>query len=67
MSASQVLQYLYSLGASSPDLLPHLYCLIQNDDEEQYLSGLQGSELAQLVDFLDEVQALFPTLSLLTN
>jgi hypothetical protein len=31
--------------------------LFRNDDEEQYLSTLQGSELTRLVDFLDEVRS----------
>jgi hypothetical protein len=57
MSTSQVLQHLYSLDASSPDLLRYLYYLIQNDDEDQYLSSLQGSELTRLVDFLDGVRS----------
>ena len=56
MSTSQVLQHLYSLGTSSPDFLRCLYCLIRKDEEEQYLSNLQGSQLTQLVDFLDEVR-----------
>ena len=67
MSTSRVLQHLYSLNTSSPDLLRYLYCLIQNDDEEQHLSSLQGSELAQLVDFLDEVRAIRLTSFQLTS
>jgi len=58
MSTSQVLQYLYSLDTSSPDLPRYLYCLIRHDEEEQYLSSLQGLELGRLVDFLDEVCTL---------
>ena len=58
MSTSQVLQRLYFLNTSSPYLSRDLYCLIQCDEEERYLSSLQGSELARLVDFLDEVRAL---------
>jgi len=57
MSTAQVLQYLYSLDTSSPNLSRSLYCLIQRDEEDQYLSGLQGSELDRLVDFFDEVRA----------
>lgn len=57
MSTSRALQSLYSLDASSPELLRHLYYLLQNDDEEQYLFTLQGSELARLVDFFDGVRA----------
>ena len=56
MSTSRVLQHLYSLDNSSPDLLRYLYYLIQNDDEERYLSSLQGSESARLVDFFDSVR-----------
>ena len=56
MSTSRVLQHLYLLDASSPDLLRYLYYLIQHDDEEAYLSTLQGSELTRLVDFLDGVR-----------
>ena len=58
--ASQFLQCLYSLDTASPGFLRHLYCLIHHDEEEQYLSGLQGSEITQLVDFLDVVRALPP-------
>jgi len=58
MSTSQALQQLYSLDISSPNLSRHLYCLIQRDDEDQYLSSLRGSELDRLVDFLDEVRTL---------
>ena len=60
MSASQVLRYLYSLETSSPDFLRHLYCFILDDEGEQYSSNLQGSELARLVDFLDEVRPFYP-------
>ena len=58
MSTPQVLQRLYSLDVSSPDLSRYLYCLIRYDEEEQYLAGLGGSELDRLVDFLDEVRTL---------
>ena len=58
MSTSKVLQYLYSLDASSPDFSRHLYRMIRYDEEEQYLSSLEGPELARLVDFLDQVRAL---------
>ena len=57
MSTSQVLQLLYSLDTSSPEFLRCLYCLIRNDEEEQYLSTLQESELIRFVDFLDEVRS----------
>ncbi|KAF9779311.1 CNH domain-containing protein [Thelephora terrestris] len=60
MSTSQVLQHLYTLDTSSPDLLRYLYYLIQNDDEEQYVSSLQGSELTRLVDFLDGALDVIP-------
>ena len=58
MSAAQVLQHLYSLDTSSPDFLRVLYGLIRHDEDEQYSSSLQGSELARLVDFLDDVRSL---------
>ena len=57
MSTSQVLRQLYSLDISSPNLPRYLYCLIQRDEEEEYLSSLQGPELTRLVDFLDQVRA----------
>lgn len=57
MATSKVLQHLYSLGTSSPDLPLYLYCLIENDVQEGYLAGLRGSELTRLVDFLEEVCA----------
>jgi len=60
MPTSQVLQYLYSLDTSSPDFLRCLYCFILDDEGEQYSSNLQGSELARLVNFLDEVCSLRP-------
>ena len=55
MSASEILQYLYSLDTSSPDFLRVLYGLIRHDEDEQYSSSLEGEELARLVDFLDDV------------
>ena len=58
MSTSRVLRDLYSLDTSSPNLSRYLYCLIQHDEKENYLSSLRGSELARLVDFLDEVRIL---------
>ena len=58
MSTPRILQRLYALGTSSPDLLRNLYCLIQYDENERYLISLQGSELAQLVNFLGEVHAV---------
>ena len=58
MQTSQILQHLYSLDNSSPDLSRYLYHLIQSDGEDPYLLGLQGPELTRLVDFLDTVRAL---------
>ena len=58
MATSQILRHLYSLKPSSPDFSRYLHSLIQSDGEENYLSGLQGSELTELVDFLDEVRVL---------
>ena len=60
MATSQVLSHLYSLDTSSPEFSRHLYRLIQNDEEEEYLSTLQGPELLKLVDFLDAVRSLPP-------
>ena len=56
MSASRILQHLYSLDTSSTDISRLTHDLIRHDEEEKYLSSLQGSELAQLIDFLDEVR-----------
>jgi len=61
MSTPPILRHLGSLDPSSLDFLRHLYCLIRHDEQEQYLTSLQGPELAQLVDFLDKVRALFST------
>ena len=58
MSAGWNLHCLYSLGPSSPDFLRRLYSLIRYDEEERYLSRLQGSELIRLLDFLDRVSTL---------
>ena len=58
MSASRTLERLYSLDTSSPNFSRYLYCLIKTDEEEQYLSSLQGSELARFVEFLDGVRSL---------
>jgi len=61
MSAAQLLQHLYSLDTSSPGISRLIYGLIRHDEEEQYLSSLQGPELARLIDFLDGVRTLLPT------
>ena len=58
MPTSQILQHLYSLDASSPEIPRLLDGLIRRDEEEQYLSSLRGPELTRLVDFLDKVRAL---------
>ena len=58
MSASEILQHLYSLDISSPGISRLIYRLIRRDKEERYLSNLQGPDLIQLVDFLDEVRTL---------
>ena len=58
MSTPSILRRLYSLDTSSPDFLHHLYPLFRHDEDERYLQNLQGSELARLVDFLDQVRAL---------
>jgi hypothetical protein len=67
MSTSRILQRLYSLDTSSPDFLRHLYCLIQDDKKEQYLTSLRGSELTRLVDFLDKVHAVSSTFDQFTK
>ena len=58
MSTLWTLSCLYSLNTSSPDFLRRLYSLFRHDEEEQYLSNLQGSELARLLNFLDQVRTL---------
>ena len=58
MSISEDLRNLYTLDTSSPDFSRRLYSLIRHDENEQYLTSLWGSELARLVDFLDEVRAV---------
>ena len=58
MSASWILHRLYSQDPSSLGFLRHLSSLIRHDEEEHFLTSLQGSELARLVDFLDGVRTL---------
>ena len=58
MSASQMLEHLYSLDTSSPGILRLIYGLIRHDEKEQYLTTLRGPELDRLVDFLDAVRTL---------
>ena len=58
MSAPWILHRLYSLDPSSLDFLHRLHSLIRHDEVECYLTSLQGSELARLVDFLDGVRTL---------
>jgi len=58
MSVPWNLHCLYSLDPSSLDFPRRLHSLIRHDEEEQHLSNLQGSQLARLVDFLDEVRAV---------
>ena len=67
MSASQLLQHLYSINTSSPDFSRLLYGLIRQDEEEMYLSSLSGPELARLVDFLDDVCSLLSPLRSITK
>ena len=55
---SEDLQSLYSLNTSFPDFSRQLHSLILRDEREHYLTSLRGSELIQLVDFLDEVRAV---------
>jgi hypothetical protein len=58
MSASWILHRLYSQDPSSLDFLRHLSSLIRHDEEEHFLTSLQGSESTRLVDFLDGVRTL---------
>ena len=67
MSVIWNLHCLYSLGPSSPDFLRRLHALIHYDEEERYLSRLQGPELTRLLDFLDRVSALLPSFLLATK
>ena len=67
MSTSWILHRIYSLDTSSLDFSRHLYSLIWHDEEDQYLTSLQGPQLAQLVDFLNEVRALPSAFCTVTN
>jgi len=58
MSTHWILHRLYSLDPSSLDFLRNLRSLIRHDEQDQSLTSLQGSQLARLVDFLDQVRAL---------
>ena len=58
MSVRWVLQQLYSLNPSSLNFLRRLHSLMWRDEREKYLTSLQGSELARLVDFLDKVHPI---------
>ena len=58
MSAIWNLHCLYSLDPSSPGFVRRLFSLFRYDEEERYLSRLQGSELTRLLDFLDRVCTL---------
>ena len=58
MSTPWNLHRLYSLDPSSPDFLRRLYSLMRYDEEDLYLSSIQGSKLAQLLEFLDQVRTL---------
>ena len=66
MSVPRILRRLYTLDPSSLDFSRHIYAITRHDEEEKYLSGLRGSELAQLLDLLDKVRAfhftVFPTM-----
>ena len=58
MSTPWILHHLYSLDPSSLNFSRRLRSLIQHDEREQYLTNLRGPQLAQFVDFLDQVRAL---------
>ena len=59
MTTAQILQYIYSFNPLPPDFPRYLDWLIQSDQQEHYLSNLQGPELTRLVDFLGWVRPLF--------
>ena len=67
MSTPWILHCLYSLNPSSPDFSHRLRSLIWHDEREQFLTSLQGPQLARLVDFLDQVRALPSAFCLTTN
>ena len=67
MSTHWVLYRLYSLDPSSLDFSRNLHSLIRHDEQEQYLTSLQGPRLAQLVDLLDQVRAPHLAFCLLTK
>ena len=54
-------------GPSSPCFLRRIYSLIRYDEEERCLFGLQGSELARLLDFLDRVCTFLSAFRLATK
>ena len=58
MSTPRILHRVYSLDPSSLDFLRNLRSLIHHDEQERYLISLQGPELAQFVDLLDQMRAL---------
>ena len=58
MSTPWILYRLYTLNTSSADFLRYFHSLILRDDVEEYLTSLQGPQLARLVDFLDKVRTL---------
>ena len=62
MTTPKILQLLYSFNTFSPEFSLCLDRLIQSDEEDHYLSNLQGLELTRLVDFLDKVR-VFPSAS----
>ena len=58
MATPQILKLLYSFNTFSPEFSRCLDRLIQSDQEDHYLSNLQGSDMTRLVDFLDKVRVL---------
>ena len=67
MSTHWILHCLYSLDHSSPDSSRRLRSLIWHDEREQFLTSLQGPQLARLVDFLDQVRVFPSVFCLATN
>ena len=56
MATPKILQILYSYSTFSPEFSRFLDRLIQSDQEDHYLSNLQGSDMTRPVGFLDKVR-----------
>lgn len=60
MSTPKTPHQLYSLDKASPEFVRGLYAFIRNDEDGKYTAGLNGDELTQLVDFLDNALGSIP-------